>query len=37
MSTDISTTILPLLPLDDGVILPTMAIAISRLSLTSRW
>jgi ATP-dependent Lon protease len=29
MSTDISTTILPLLPLDDGVILPNMAIAIA--------
>ncbi|MDX6630962.1 MAG: ATP-dependent Lon protease, partial [Gaiellales bacterium] len=29
MSTEISTTILPLLPLDDGVILPNMAIAIA--------
>jgi ATP-dependent Lon protease len=29
MSTDISSTILPLLPLDDGVILPNMAIAIA--------
>jgi ATP-dependent Lon protease len=29
MSTDISTTVLPLLPLDDGVILPNMAIAIA--------
>ena len=29
MSTDISTTILPLVPLDDGVILPNMAIAIA--------
>ena len=29
MGTDISTTILPLLPLDDGVILPNMAIAVA--------
>ena len=29
MSTDIRTTILPLVPLDDGVILPNMAIAIA--------